>query len=327
MSSLFESLSKGVDKSIEKTSSDFGDFAEKLAVYKDIAVNDFKKFNIDLNQSIAKIAKENNLNDDQIQRIVEEANTQVYLLKYAEMRRFPQREVVFPIAKVASVKDIVVNGVKKNEEVIEKKASWAGEGLEDSLNFLNYTSHETMGMAPDKNRTMKDILAYKLAHEINAAEETLDEKKAAFTSNIHTIADAMVRYDRANVDTQGIFEVICKEASIHKSDQSIIKTAVEQKVGRMKEYRLVPANYELTIELVDIEKQADDFSMGKYSLVKKASATQSNSGMPIVVTDNGTVIRQVSDLISMALNIQRHRDDIKVAEGKKDKLTNISKKE
>jgi len=303
MSSLFASLSG--EQNIEKVSNEIEGFASKLNGYKDRVVNDFTRYNVDLNQAIAKIAQADGLNDKQISRIVEEANNQVYLIKYAQLRNFPEREVVFDLASLPGVKNIVENGVQKVAAKIEKKASWENDDNDDKLNFLNYSSYETSSCAEDKRKDIKDIVAEKLAKEASQLDLDLSEAIQKVANEVYTVAEALIKYDRAMKDSQSIFDKMCKGAGVTKHEQLIYKKALEQKIGQLKEARVLPEDYSLELTLSDINEE-EKFTLGKYSLIKTALHADETP----VITDNGKMVRSVNDLISMAKDIKIKREKV-----------------
>jgi hypothetical protein len=343
MPSLLEALSDGSFDLLTKKDTS-SDFSRKLQAYKDIIVSEYLKFNIDLNRAIAKIAEKNNLNDDQIQRIVEEVNNQVYLVKYNRMKNSPDRDVEFDIASVPKIKEIIGKGEAKKSAYVsgeksannadgslEKKASWETDEATEKLNFLNYSTHEFAGLSPEIVRSKDSLLAEKIASVIKFKEKAFKDATEKIAADTYSVAEAFIKYDRFGLDTQNIFEEVCKEANIVKADQLMFKNAVIQKVAQMKEYKQLPQEYDLKLELCECEKTANEFSLGKYSFIKEATeTTQSNKNVPVVTTDR-KVIKNVNDLISMAKNIQKDKDDTKkqVEELKaiKEKTANISMSE
>lgn len=316
MSSLLSSLSS--DKIIEKVSNDTGEFASKLAGYKDRAVNDYVKYNIGLDQAIAKIAQMDSLNDNQISRIVEESNNQVYLIKYAQLRNFPEREVVFDLASLPGVKSIVENGIPKVATQIEKKASWENNNGDDKLNFLNYTSHETASCTEDKRKDIKDIISEKLVKEANQLNTDLKEAIQKVADDVYTVAEAFIKYDRSYKDTQSIFDRMCKGAGVSKHEQLIYKKALEQKIGQLKEAKVLPENYSIELTLSDINEK-NEFSLGEYSMMKVALHADETP----VITDNGKMIKSINDLIGMAKDIKMNRSKVLTLNEKKKKLESL----
>lgn len=315
MSSLFSSLSNEV---IEKTSEDSGDFEIRLMTYKDKVVNDFTRYNVDLNQGIAKIAQSDELNDDQISRIIEEANNQVYLIKYAQMRNFPEREVIFDLAALPTVKHIVANGIPKVAGVIEKRASWEEQSGDDKLNFFNYTSHETGSCSADKGIDLKDKMAEKLAKEINQLDADLSDALQKVADEVYTVAEALIKYDRNFRDAQSIFDRMCKEAQVNKGEQMIYKKALDQKITQLKEARVLPSDYSLDLVLSDMNER-DMFSLGRHSMIKTALHADEQP----IVTDNGKIVRSVNDIVNMAKDIKNKRNTALILNAKKKRVESL----
>jgi hypothetical protein len=325
MSSLLEALSGAHPDSNKKELATLsGDFSRKVDTFRDSVVNSYLKFKTDLNKSIAEIAVRENLNDDQIQRIVEEVNNQVYLIKYNEMKGSPEREVRFDIASVPKIKSAIKDGdnhkpvnqrtavkeASEGEAGFEKKASWEDTDGGDSLNFLNYSSYEVGGLNPEVASNRKAFLERKMLEKVAGLESERDALTEKIATDIYTIAEALVKYDRANADVQSIYGDLCKQASLRSADQSAIRDAVIQKVAQMKEYRLVPSEYDLNLNFVDIDKVDNEFSLGQYSLIKKANEiTQSNSNIPVIVTDEKT-IRSVQDIIDLAGDVTANKQKL-----------------
>ena len=329
MSSLLDALSKNHSagpKQGESLSNILGsDFGKRVETMRDSVVNNYLRFKTDLNKSIAQIAENENLNDDQIHRIIEEVNNQVYLIKYKEMRNSPDREVQFDIASLPKIKEFIRNGeAHKPSDVnalhsekesgtlcgsFEKKASFENMEGGDSLNFLNYCSYDVGSLNSEIPFDIKNDLVRKVTDKLACLENERDCLVEKIASDYYTIAEALIKYDRANIDVNETYSVLCREASLRGSEQNYIRDAITQKVAQMKEYRLIENDYELNLEFVDLEKTANEFSLGQYSLLKKADETQSNQNVPVVAVDNKT-IRSVNDLINIADDISANKQKL-----------------
>jgi hypothetical protein len=139
------------------------------------------------------------------------------------------------------------------------------------------------------------------------------------SDNIYTIAEALIKYDRSYKDAQEIFDAVCKEASINKGDQCLIKKAISQKVGQLKEAKQLPDDYDFNVELVD-NNAVSEFSLGKFSLLKTAKESKSNAHIQPIVTDNGQVIKSVETLVNMAKNIESQKSKVSDLKSKKEKI-------
>lgn len=327
MSTLLEALSEGFDTANSKMSG--GDYARKLEIYKNLVVNEYMKYNIDLNKIIAKIAKQDNLNDDQIQRIVEEVNNQVYLIKYNQMKNSPDREVIFDLASLKKVKEEISGTPVSNATVqgenhqadlgykgLEKKASW-GDDNGDSLNMFNYSPYEFTSLSPNLVRTKENIELEKVSNELNAIDSKIKEYTEKVAESSYTVANALIQYSMHGLNVQNIFNELCKTAQCMPREQRLIKKAAEQKLEQLKECRKLPTEYTLDLSNVDITKKAE-FSLKQYSFMKEAEfSTHSNQSVPIVLTDKAA-IRDLNDLVKHINNIANNAQAAKENMQKKD---------
>ena len=85
---LLQALSEG-SYDLQNNRDLSGDFAPKLMEYRSQIVDQYLHGNTDLNALIAKLATTHNLTDEQIKRVLEEVNNQVYLvLNHSELNLF-----------------------------------------------------------------------------------------------------------------------------------------------------------------------------------------------------------------------------------------------
>lgn len=308
MPTLLEALTEGFD--LVGPSKYTGDFVQKLKEYKSKAVRDFVQYGISLDQSIAELAAKSNLNDDQIQRIVEDANTQVYLIKYNEMKTQPERDVIFDLASLNGVKEKM--GLSKNPAPIpaqsdtelegenEKVASWESGG--DGLNFMNFDMHGTASLAPDKEVSRDYIELQKTAAMIMSIDRQVEESLGKVADTMYDLAGVFVKYARSGCDVNRLFRTIQKESTLNVNGQTMLKKAIDQRVDIMKEARALPEEYSFP-ELTGIDKEAelrDEFSLGDKSHKEKTEFDGvSNQELPVVVTDK-RVVRSVQDLVNLA---------------------------
>lgn len=329
MPSLLEALSDGsFDTTGLKAAS--GDFTHKLDVYKRTIVDEYLKYNIDLNKSIAKIAKKDNLNDDQIQRIVEEVNNQVYLILYNRMHNSSDRNVEFDLASAKKIKDEISGKTSPAVEeetkaanfnygrTMEKTASWGNAG--DKPNMFNHVSYDFTGIGPDARRSKENIELEKTAYELQKVNTDIQKYTEKAASSAYIVADALIQYSRHGLDAQNIYEEICKTAQCNIVDQKMIQGAVQQKIAQLQECRKLPKEYSVKLNMVNTQKEASEFSLQQYSFMKEAAfSTASNQNVPIVVTDE-TTIRSLNDLVKQINNISENTKSAKSSMKQKDDL-------
>jgi hypothetical protein len=332
MPSLLEALSGGFD-TVGAKNVENGEFAKKLDSYKNSIVSEYMKFNIDLNKLIAKVAQKENLNDDQIQRIVEEVNNQVYLIKYNQMKHRTDREVVFDLASLAKIKEeisgvsttvVLPGGTERvaaigTNKMMEKVASWEEDSQGDSINMFNSGVDFSSSLSPEAEKSMAEIKAEKVAKEIIDINEELNEAVMKTASLAYNVADCLVQYSKHGIDPGFVFEDICKIADCSTKSQALIKSAVERKVETMKEARLLPEDYSVNLEYVNT-KEKNQYSLGEYSFSKEAEFSgQSNQPLPIVVTDK-KAIKNINQLVKAINDLEKSREDIGVVSARKDKI-------
>jgi hypothetical protein len=204
---------------------------------------------------------------------------------------------------------------------MEKHAGWNSGESWDKRNFLNFSAYDTVGLAPDKITPKEHAELKKTAAEKIELEKQTRDNLLKFAESAYTLADAFIKYDRANTDVQSIFSNMCKEGSVAKHDQVIIKKAMAHKITQMKEYKMLPDDYQLELALVD-HGETDSFSLGNFGFAKKAAQSPSNASVPVVVTDTNKVLRSVQDLVDVAKNMQKQQDKVRKLQTKTPKSEN-----
>lgn len=292
MPSFAEAFRTNSPQELSSAKGGVSGFPQKLGSYRDRVVQSYIRFGSELNGEIAKIASAEGLNDDQIQRVVEEVNNQVYLTKYAQVKSCDDRDIKFPVAMLKDVKKII-----GGDSETEKKAS-----AEDPLNAFNFTSHEFGNCAPEKKKELIDIVAEKIASDHSQATTEIDKASAVFDASISKIAEAMIKFDRAGVDAQRLFNIVCRDAYLGSVPQNVIKLAITEQVNMLKEAGTVNQDYELSLENYDANQESDDFGLGKFSLMKTAS----NNGLrdiPSVLLSDGTFIKNIPAFVKIASEV------------------------
>ena len=314
--SLFHNLTGdeievGVDSNVANTRG-IVNFDEKIKGFKNKVLTDYERYNIDVNKSIAIIAKNNHLNNDQIQRIIEEVNTQIYLMEYNKSKNNTERNVEFEIANITKIKDLLDNNSIANQEVkdvpgdkgdaeMDKKAS-----ADSELSFLNYSPYKFSGMSVNSKYTESILEERKILNKLASAERESDRALEALVSSSETLSHSLIKYASMNRDCQSIFEDICHEAKMKKSTQLLIKEAMNKNIGFLKEARKLPNDFTVELKLVDFEdKNYNNFSLGEYSLNKKASEE-----IPTIEVNRQTV-KGLKSLVELANKIVEKEEEYK----------------
>lgn len=294
-------------------------FTTSLTQWTTKVVSDFLRYRTDLNMAIAKIAQANNLNNEQIQRIIEEVNTQVYLTEYNRQRSSFNRAVEFEVASLQKIKDLMGNDTKANTETpvdpatkwekprMAKKASVEPTSGGDKLNFFNYTSHEMSNLSEDKKMSKRTLIEREVTEKLAAAQESYDRSVRNFTTDVYCLADAFVQLERKGGSTQATFEIMCKEAALTKKQQLMVKEAVEQRAAQLKARRELPEMFSCELQLVEGQAKVAKLSLGEHSLIKTASPLSSNKLLPTIITDKA-VFRDIASFIKVASSIKEQQE-------------------
>lgn len=315
-----------------------GAYAETVDAWKTKVVKDFYEYGIGLNESIAKIAESNNLNNEQILRIIEETNSEIYLNEYEKLKNKTIRNVEFEIASLEKVKDILDNDAIANQEVrtepgddgkepmMKKKANFEdiGESCGDNLNFLNYSPYQIGSFSAEKQISERELLEKKAANKLFSMTESLREDIAKYAYDLSSFSGALIGYEKRGFDARDIFQKVCEDSSLKKIYQQPIIEATIKKVAEYKEFKRLPQNFELDLTSVDFLEKKATLSLGKHSLAspKSENISNSNKELPTIEID-GAMIKGYQDLIRAAQNIQKQHDKIQSDSEKIKKIEQI----
>lgn len=343
MSSLFDALRdlKVQDNSLNINSPSTkskmkGPFAAKVEKWTDDIVKDYYAYHTDLNQLIGKVAEKNNLSNEQISRIIEEVNSEIYLIEYDKLKNLPNREVNFMIADLTKIKDIMGNNTKANQQPakepgtggvdqkMDKKASILSDGKEDKLDFLNSTSYDTIGLSEDKKVTARQLMERAILPKIASIVREAKEAEEEYTSEVLCMAEALIGYEKLGCDAASIFEEVCNESQLLKKYQLPIIDAVMGKIARSVESRILPKSFSIALKPVDYTEKVAGLSLGKYSLIKTADESMNNSNkkLPNVKTDK-QLVKGYNDLVRIAKKIQDAHNAAEAAAERQKKIASI----
>lgn len=309
-----------------------GAYMAKITALKDIVIRNFYQKGINLNESIANIASEENLNHDQLSRLIEEVNCDVYLEEYGKTKNKSVRDVKFDIASMTKIKDLMNPQDSQDLEKTQddpklKKVKGGNKGMMkrafdenfegDSLNAFNYTAFETCGLAPEADKDIDPNIfkVRKIAKAINELDEDIEKIAKELYEDYGAIANSLIKVAQHNGDSQALFETICKQAQLDTNYQEAIIDLFTEKVANYKELGYIAPSANIELSLVQDLTPEQDFSLGKYSLSKSASEE-----VPVVVTNKG-VIKDVNNLITLANKIEKNQ---KKMQDKQNKVKSIN---
>lgn len=305
-----------------------GAYMAKITTLKDKVIKNFYQRGINLNETIASIASEESLNHDQLSRLIEEVNCDVYLEEYGKTKNKSVRDVKFDVASMTKVKDLMnpqdSQDLEKTQNDPKLKRMQGGnkgmmkkaftENFEgDSLNAFNYTAFETCGLAPeaDKDIDPNSFKVKKIANAIDELDRDIEKIAKELVEDYSILANSLIKVAQHNGDAQGLFETICKDAQFAQNYQEAVIDLFAEKVANYKELGYIApcANIELS-EVRDLTPSRD-FSLGEHSLYKKAAES-----VPVVVTNKG-VVKDVNNLIALANKIENNQKKLQDKQNKK----------
>lgn len=289
MPTLLEALSDGsFDMQNKRDSS--SNFAKNLTSLRDQVVNDYTKHKIELNKSICNLAKSKNLNDDQIKRVIEEVNNQVYLIEYSKLKEQPERHVTFDIATFPKVKSMLDGTYKERESNLkmQKSASEYGtfekvasdESLGDSRNMFNSYSVNKCVLKMEVEEDINKIYMQKIASDISNQYDTLEKLSSELDRKLGTVGAALIKYAQLGYDVNDIYNKVCDKANVSDINSQLIKHAAEERLNDMRETSIIADDFKLKLAR---EINNDSFGLGEYSLLKKANET--NFELPTIIAD------------------------------------------
>lgn len=312
MATLLDALSDGsFDMQNKRDLS--SNFARNLTSLRDTIVNDYVKHKMDLNKSIANLAKSKNLNDDQIQRVIEEVNNQVYLIEYSKLKEEPERHVTFDIAMLPKIKKIMDGKFEEEpKQQQEKKASEhhsfekiaSTEEFGDSLNMFNSNSTFKCPLKLESAEDESKIFLKKIAFEISEENQKLEKLGKNLDRELSTFGMALVKYAQLGHDTNKIITEVSKQANLNEMHTQLIKIATEKRTEDLK--ATTPISDDFCVEL-NIEKSASEtFTLGKFSKMAPNLIE-----IPTIISDNKS-IAGINGLVKIANEIASISDEYKV---------------
>jgi hypothetical protein len=295
-----------MDKTAGEVTASEGNFKASLERYANSVSNDYVKHGTDMNEAIAKIASRNHLNDDQIQRVVEESNNKVYLAKYAEMKNSNERDVTFDRADAEKVKA----ASKSDVSDLSKIAS----AIDEPLTAFNSTRNLTGALTPAAPTDLVKLAMEKLASDLEKTAHDLDRAKVGFDAHIYKVAGMLIKYDRAGINTDVAFEEICRKNNFHTPMQKILKEAAEHIISEEVQAGKIDPEYRLNVSYVDLSTPAPDYSLGSFSKIASMNLEEKKQRPFPVIQINGTLMKSVADMVKYASVINDLFTDIAIKE-------------
>lgn len=321
MTTMLEALQSGFDLQNKRDKST--DFARKLTIYRDEIVKEYMNNKGDLNNLIIEYCKKHNLHGKQIDRLSQEINNQIYLIKYSKIKSENEKEVVFDLAdpdkiksslsEKSSDKDVAENK-DKNENKEKSNIKKTASDNSDTSNIFNGLQHKMPAMSMNLGITKEEFLLKKIANKICEFEDGLDKMAYDVKMQGHKIADTIVKMKYKGCDD--ICEKIANEKFTAK-DVGLIKEACEDRIQILKSQKAIASEYEFDLDLDMLNKKADEmYSLGKFSLIKCASTFSEKEELPKIITFTDELIdseeslnKLASDYIEKVAEFKRKYDE------------------
>ena len=304
-----------------------GDSASRFSKWADETMDKYYNFGININESISKIATSNNLTDEQISRIIEETNQEVYLTEYNKVKSQNERDVQFKIASLSEIRSRMDN-CPKDQEVAVKMASCfsseefikeASEKIEDT-SFLTKGNFGTTALTVEKPVELKQILVEKIAETVDSMNREIQIEAEEFVQEISEFGEALLKYAQYGYDMQDMFSNICMSGEIRKSAQIPIIKTITKRAEQMLEEKTFPSNIDYKLSMVDTLEKVAEVSLGKHSLNSK---NEPKDILPSVLVSDKKIISNVKELINMASQIQSRHEMLKQKANKQKGLIDL----
>lgn len=276
---LKASFGDGFDKSAEASLNNV--FINNRQSWVSEAVTGYVQHGIDPNVTVEKIASAYALNDEQIKRIAEDANVNIYLKKYAMTKGKNNRRVEFPLADA----NIIINNLASQKVASEqvKQAVLAGSSeLEkaasdmtfkpEPVNFMNSSvSYEPVMWEKDNMaKVAAENVKKKISLRIEEAKQQKLNQLGGLYSKIAMLGDSLIYNEFAERRAQYIFDKLATDLEDTSFQRPVINY-IEKKAEELKKQKRMPQNFSINLNTTNLEY--NDFSLGKHSLQKKASDT------------------------------------------------------
>lgn len=256
---------------IEKMGSEYlGDFKSQLEKFAADITSEHIRRNADLNALIANVARKDNLNPDQIQRIIEEVNNSVHLYYYNKQKNNDVRDVRFPIARKSKIDELLSRPAPKKDEM-RKSSFYTGEDAE----FEKVASTETdpgfakvtESISPIKIRDRySEQQAFNLKLAIEEANEKLEKEAISLKDGMSKIASVLIKNELVRKGSASeIAGFLMKTASIRFIDA--FEHSFADIVAKEIQSGNVPDGFESNLYIT--EKRASEFSLGKFSFLNE----------------------------------------------------------
>jgi hypothetical protein len=277
------------------------DFRNELPRWGEECANEFINRNISLNESVVKIAEQNSLNEYQVRRLIQEANTITYNKLYDNTKGSDVRRPKFEIARYDQIRERLK--FPEPNTIVEKCASDQSNNHMEKVAALKMEtgltgqwsykmgSLATEGFNEEANK--RTLLMKKIAQKGAELMQKEASSTEEFFKRVKIIGEALIKCAQLEGNENEVFNELCKDASLSFGHQAPLVAYVDGVLELRKEGGVVPNNFSVDFT---INKKAEGLSLGEYSLSKTAARKPNIPSM----TAEDVLIQNYQDLINQA---------------------------
>lgn len=257
-----------------------------------------------LNDAMADVAKRENFNQVQIQRLVEEGNTVAFNKKYNEVKKDSDRRITFELGELPLILERMGSEAPPaidNPNMAKGKAG-DGEMKKVASTQAPFTPNSHVQAAREK------LLAKQAADKTAALSKEASALNRTIESGIFKMAQSLVRSEQMHKNANEIFNTVLSDIGFDDFLVDGIMKKAQEISNHMKETGRAHSGFVVSLEVKPEEKVASTL-FGSRSLTKTANE--------LVAEPKVTPIPDVGDyqqLISLAKEIQRKQEQSLVTE-------------
>lgn len=254
-----------------------------------------------LNEYLADIARKEGFNRIQIQRLVEEGNTQAYLAKYEKLREANIRDVEFPLASLDGIlRELGADAPPEiNNPNIVTGLKGSGEMKKEASTAIRTAFNDGVAKSREKLAARK---ARDAEIEKQAALTRLNREKG---NEMFRIAHSLVRTEMMHKNANEVFNTMLGEVALtQETVDGIIKKASSisellHKKGNLAKSRMVD------LKVNEQEKVASHL-LGSLSLIDTARTSHAKT----IPFSGYQEMQSFNDFLKVARTLEQHDRDV-----------------
>lgn len=275
---LINGFGSGFDKQAEQLLN--STFMNNRDSWVKSATENYVKYNVNPNESLAKLAATLNLNDEQIKRLVEETNVSIYLRKYASLKSGDKRDVVFPLADFDVIRPGTDVGTKeastnKASAGMAKVASFKPSdfSIDNSVSvdcFNSYTAYEP-SVWDNIDKVAGEVMRRTLLSAICEEEIERASREKNFVNKVASIGNALIYAERLGDSAQALLDKLAYDADFYGVYQLPVLRYVDKSIAMQKEASRLPDNFIMSLSFSQ-PPECNPYALGTHSLLEKSGA-------------------------------------------------------